>query len=179
MSVSGRQRQKASEAGRALMAPGLWVYVVRLLNFLYQGHVVGRRRATLGSDVRISPTATFRNGERVTIGARTHVGEGCSLWAGDNSGEIVLGEDVLFGPGVYITASNYGLAPGIPVMQQEKVEASVHIGNDVWLGANVVVLPGVRIGSGCVVGAGAVVTKDLPPMSIAVGVPAKVVGRRG
>lgn len=179
MTGSDRQRQKAAEAARAVVSPGLWVYLLRLLNFFYQGHVVGRRRCQLGPGVRLSPTATFRNAERIRIGARTHIGERCSLWAGDSAGEIVLGADVLFGPGVYVTASNYAVEPGVPIMQQDKLEASVRIGDDVWLGANVTVLPGVEIGAGSIVGAGAVVTKSLPEGCIAVGVPARVVGSRG
>jgi len=54
----------------------------------------------------------------------------------------------------------------------------VLIGNDVWLGARVVVTAGVTIGDGCIVGAGAIVTKDLPAESIAAGVPARVIGQR-
>jgi len=53
------------------------------------------------------------------------------------------------------------------------------IGNDVWLGARVIVLPGVVIGDGAVIGVGAVVTKDVPPLAIMVGVPAKNIGMRG
>ena len=170
---------KAREVARATFSPSLWVYAARLLNFPYRGHVIGRlKRALIALDARVSPTATFRNGERVSIGARSHIGERCSLWAGDTEGRIDIGEDVLLGPGVDVTASNYGLGRDRPVMRQARREASVVVGNDVWLGANVVVLPGVVIGDGCVVGAGAIVTKDLPDWSIAVGVPAKVVGHR-
>lgn len=173
-----RKVGKALEAVRAVLDPGSWVLVVRVVNFLYQGHVRGRRLAAVGPAARISPTATFRNGQNISIGARSHIGESCSLWAGSGAGRIDLGEDVLFGPRVYITASNYRLEPGTPIMLQDKDEAPVSIGADCWLGAGVTVLPGVTIGAGCVVGAGAVVTKDLPPGSIAVGVPAKVVGQR-
>lgn len=51
----------------------------------------------------------------------------------------------------------------------------IHIGDDVWLGANVTILPGVRIGNNVVIGAGAVVTRDIPDDSLAVGVPARVI----
>jgi acetyltransferase-like isoleucine patch superfamily enzyme len=63
-------------------------------------------------------------------------------------------------------------------MDQPKIERDIVIGDDVWLGANVVVLAGVSIGDGAVVAAGAVVTKDLPAQCIAAGVPAKVIGMR-
>jgi acetyltransferase-like isoleucine patch superfamily enzyme len=173
-----RKVGRALGAVRALVDPGSWSLVLRVISFLYEGHVRGRRQASIPSDVRVSPTATFRNGHNVSIGARTHIGESSSLWAGETTGRIDIGADVLFGPRVYVTASNYGTEPGTPVMLQAKLERSVRIGDDCWLGAGVTVLPGVTIGDGCIVGAGAVVTKDLPPGSIAVGVPARVVGKR-
>ena len=60
-----------------------------------------------------------------------------------------------------------------------KAVAPVSIGNDVWIGGRVIILPGVNIGDGCIIGAGAVVTKDIPSYCVAVGVPAKVVRHRG
>ena len=100
------------------------------------------------------------------------------MWAGDGHGRITMGDHVLLGPEVFLTASNYGVAAGTPMVAQPKREADVVVGSDVWLGTRVVVLPGVTIGDGVVVGAGAVVTKDLPAGCIAGGVPAKVLGWR-
>jgi acetyltransferase-like isoleucine patch superfamily enzyme len=164
---------------RSVLDPRPWVHVARLVHFYNYSHVSQVRRATLGAGVKMAPNVSLRFGQRVEIGARTHVGAYCSLWAGSSSGRIILGEDALLGPEVYITASNYQLDPGIPIMSQARDEADVVIGRDVWLGARVIVLPGVTIGDGCVVGAGSVVTRSLEPGSIAVGAPAKVVGRRG
>ena len=92
----------------------------------------------------------------------------------------MLGDNALLAPEVFITASNYGTrwGTGVAIMHQDKAEADVHVGADAWLGARVTVLPGVRIGDGAVVAAGAVVTRDLPAGCIAAGVPAKVVGWR-
>jgi acetyltransferase-like isoleucine patch superfamily enzyme len=90
-----------------------------------------------------------------------------------------VGDDARFGPEVFLTASNYRVEPGVRVQDAATDEADVVIGCDVWLGARVMVLPGVTVGDGCVVGAGSIVTKDLPPGAIAVGVPARVVGFRG
>ena len=67
----------------------------------------------------------------------------------------------------------------IPIVQQPLMsKGGVHIGNDVWLGANVIVNDGVTIGTGAIIGAGAVVTKEIPPSAIAMGVPAQVRGWR-
>jgi acetyltransferase-like isoleucine patch superfamily enzyme len=63
-------------------------------------------------------------------------------------------------------------------MHQPRIEEDIVIGRDVWLGARVIVVAGVSIGDGCIVGAGSVVTRSLPPNSIAVGSPARIVGCR-
>jgi len=126
----------------------------------------------------MAPNVSLRNGERISIGDRSQIGTRCSLWAGDTSGRITIGEHALFGPEVYVTASNYETVAGTPVMHQRRIERDVVIGRNVWLGARVIVLPGVTIGDGCIVGAGAVVTRSLPTDAIAVGVPARVVGQR-
>ncbi|WP_198145400.1 acyltransferase [Frankia sp. EAN1pec] len=127
----------------------------------------------------MAPNTSIRNGERVSIGSGTRIGERCCLWAGDDHGRVDIGRHTLLGPGVFITASNYRMLPEIPATYQPKDEKDVRIGTDVWLGAGVTVVAGVTVGDGCVVGAGAVVTRSLPEGSIAVGAPARVVGRRG
>lgn len=162
----------------SLVHPDTWVQVVRLINHASYDHARPRKRITKGPGVRISPTVSFRNGERITLGARARIGDRCTIWAGDVSGRIVLGDDALLGPGVMITASNYETAAGRPVIGQRHIERDVVVGANSWLGANVIVLPGVTIGDGCVVGAGSIVSRSLPPDSIAVGSPARVVGRR-
>lgn len=169
---------RAARLLRSTLDPRPWLHVFRLVHFYNYSHVAEVRRARIGPGVAMAPNVSLRGGERIEIGARSHVGAYCSLWAGSTSGRIVLGEDALLGPEVYITASNYQTAPGVPVMNQPRDEEDVIIGRDVWLGARVIVLPGVRIGDGCVVGAGSVVTRSLEPGSIAVGVPARVIGRR-
>lgn len=83
------------------------------------------------------------------------------------------------GPGVGIFSSNHGHERGgVPMINQAVEEKDVIIGNNVWLGAHVVVLPGVTIGDGVIVAAGAVVTKDIPSNVVVGGVPAKVIGER-
>ena len=106
------------------------------------------------------------------------MGARCHLWAGPEAGRIVIGDNVLFGPEVMVTAAGYRFNDGHPVTDQAMDEADIVIGDDVWLGTRVIVLPGVTIGSGAIIGAGAVVTADIPAMAIAVGTPAKIVGTR-
>lgn len=172
------KRQRLLRLIVSILDPRPWVSLLRLLNHYNYDHVAPRRKLHSGPGVQLSPTVSLRNGERIEIGARTRIGDDCALWAGNESGWIRIGEDCLFGPQVYITASNYRTRPGIPVYAQPKDERDVIIGNGCWLGARVLVLAGVTVGEGCVVGAGSVVTQSLPPGAIAVGVPARVVKYR-
>lgn len=170
-----------SKLARALVSfvdPGTYLQVGRLLHYYNYSHVRPRRRLAIGAGSTIAPNVSLANAERITIGADTKVGERASLWAGDSSGRIAIGDHCRLGPEVFITASDYGLQPDLEIAHQERNERDVVIGNDVWLGTRVFVGAGVEIGDGCVVSAGSVVTRSLAPGSIAAGVPARVVRRR-
>lgn len=94
-------------------------------------------------------------------------------------GGVTIGQDSLIAMHCRILSSNHTIPERSQhICWQPDILMPTTIGKDVWLGAGVTVLGGVTIGDGCVVGAGAVVTKDLPPYSIAMGVPAKVVNTR-
>lgn len=110
------------------------------------------------------------------IGDHVYLGTGVVL---DVMGRVAVGPHTLIAPGCFITDHNHGIQPGRFIDQQPCGIGPVTIGEDVWLGAQVIILPGVSIGDGAVVGAGAVVTGDVPPGAIAVGVPARVRGSRG
>ena len=80
---------------------------------------------------------------------------------------------------VIITRSHRHDRTDIPMMDQGfEEERPVFVGNDVWLGDRGIILPGVHIGDGCIIGAGSVVTRDIPPYSVAAGIPAKVIKDR-
>ena len=109
----------------------------------------------------------------VSIGDRTLIGRGSHI-VGHFC--IEIGDDIQTGPYVYITDQNHVYAdPDVPIGAQWPVESSVHIGSGSWLGTGVIVLPGSRIGRNVAVGAGSVVTGELPDHCVAVGSPAKVV----
>jgi acetyltransferase-like isoleucine patch superfamily enzyme len=136
-------------------------------------------RIVLGDDVWLSRgcyVVAYRNVE-VRIDDRAYVGHRCLLYG---HGGIHVGRDVLMANDVQLICGNHTFARrDLPIRAQPTVEQPIVIEDDVWLGASAIVLGGVTVGRGSVVGAGAVVTHDLPPYSIARGVPAQVVGVRG
>lgn len=94
-------------------------------------------------------------------------------------GGLKVGDDFVCGPGVVVwTAKHLYGERNRRMMEQGEVNAPVEIGNDVWCGTNAMIMPGVRIGDGTVIFAGAVVTKDTPPYSVVAGVPARVIRYR-
>lgn len=127
------------------------------------------------ANVRIGDGSILQDSVYIRAGGHGQVtfGEGCminSFCRFFGHGGIEVGNRSQFGPGVTITttAHDYG--------KEEYPETfkKVTIGSRVWIGANVTILPGVTIGDNTVVGAGSVVTKDLPPNSVALGIPARV-----
>jgi maltose O-acetyltransferase len=95
-------------------------------------------------------------------------------------GECHIGDDVMMGTDVTVITRNHKHErTDIPMrLQGFEEEKPVYIGNDVWLGDRVTLMPGVHIGNGCIVAAGSVVTKDVPDYSIVGGVPARVIRSR-
>lgn len=114
----------------------------------------------------ISPNAT--------IGNRSELGTRCLIQA-----NVHLGDDVIMGPDVKIYSRNHKFDRlDIPIGQQGKNYYQTFIGNDVWLGANVIVTAGCKVGNHAIIAAGAVVTQDIPDYAIAGGVPAKIIKYR-
>lgn len=133
--------------------------------------------AALGANSWIERSVSFRFAENVSIGRDVVINEGCRVWASAGA-RIRIGDGVMFGPNVLVLTANHGTQPGDSIRAQAQVERDTAIENGAWLGANVVVLPGVTVGAGAVVAAGAVVTADVTPEAIVGGVPARIIGNR-
>lgn len=129
--------------------------------------------AKMGKNVNIERRAVF--GPAVEIGDNSGIGINCEVY-----GPVKIGNNVMMGPEVVIYTSGHKHdRVDIPMVEQGNEDVRpVTIGNDVWIGRRAIIMPGVVIGDGCIIGAGAVVTKDVPDYSIVGGVPAKVVKKR-
>lgn len=127
----------------------------------------------LGDDVEIRPPLYCDYGYHLRIGARTFVNFG--LVAIDVA-MISIGDDVQIGPNVQLLTPTHPVEPELRRAKWEAAEP-ITIGDNVWLGGGVIVLPGVRIGADTVVGAGSVVVRDLPAGVVAVGNPARILRR--
>jgi acetyltransferase-like isoleucine patch superfamily enzyme len=139
----------------------------------------GEKGITLGDGVIVSRNCVLQGKTGpVMIGDRADIG--CNCIFSSVSG-IEIGNSTLIAGHCYIGGGRYRSDRlDIPIMDQGSYsEGPVIIGEDVWLGAGVIVLDGVRVGRGSIIGAGAVVTREIPEYSIAVGVPARVIGTRG
>jgi len=132
----------------------------------------------LGEDVIVSRNCIIQGKTGpLVIGKKTIIGPFSSI---SSVTGIYIGQSVLIGGNCYIGGARYiSDRLDIPMMAQGIYsQGHVIIGDDVWLGTGVVVLDGVHIGKGCIVGAGAVVTKNLPDYAVATGVPARVIRKR-
>lgn len=105
----------------------------------------------LGKNVFINSNCYFMDGAKITVGDNVFIGPSCGFYTANH-------------PLDYQTR-NQGIEQALPIL----------IGNNVWLGGNVIVLPGVEIGDGCVIGAGSVVTKDIEANSVATGIPCNII----
>ena len=132
---------------------------------------------TIGESCEISKGSILKAyGGEISISRNSYVGEYVVIYG---HGGVQIGENVLIAMQVSIVSSNHGIpSKNILIRSLGDVLLPVKIGNDVWIGAGAKILGNVNIGDGCVIGAGAVVTKDLPPYAIAIGVPAKIIGFR-
>ena len=115
------------------------------------------------------------NKAKVTIGDFSFIGRGVEI---DVSEEVSIGNHVLIAPGVFITDHSHNIEENKLIFSQGCKFSAVIIEDDVWLGVKSVVLPGVLIGRGAVIGAGAIVTHNVPKNAIVAGVPAKILRYR-
>lgn len=141
--------------------------------------IKGYKNISIGTNfVMMRLGALYAETGSIEIG--NHVGTNTNVLIDANeSGKILIGNDCLIGPNVVLRASDHTFTRAdIPIQRQGHSAGVIVLEDDVWLAANVVVTRDTRIGRGSIVGAGSVVTHDIPPYSIAAGAPARVIGSR-
>lgn len=160
----------------------------RVLGVKLDGYVWMRRISIprSWSDIRLGANVALDDGvviviggpprhDKIVIGANTYVNRYTIF---DAHQQLHIGERVMIGPHCYFTDADHGTDPALSVQAQPMRHKPLIIEDEAWIGAHVTVLPGVRIGKGAVLGAGAVVNRDVPPMAVALGCPARVVRYR-
>ena len=132
--------------------------------------------ASCGTDCYIQPPFYANwSGHHVHIGDLFYANFNLTIV---DDGEVFIGDHVMIGPNVTIATAAHPVEPSLR-KKALQFNCPVHIGNNVWIGANVVILPGVTIGDNTVIGAGSVVTKDIPANVVAVGNPCRVLREIG
>lgn len=164
---------------------------LKILIYIYQkSHYIAMCKfyGSLKPNCYISPFSSIKNHKNIFLGNNSVINRNviiwCNLKAGNNVhvnpgaciyGTVMIGNNVMIAPNVMIAGGNHGTVNnGVPMLFQTCVSKGITIGNDVWIGANSVIVDGVKISEGVIIGAGAVVTKDLPPYSIWTGNPARL-----
>lgn len=127
-----------------------------------------------GQDVdetfNLIPPLYCDHGVNIRVGRKVFINQRCQL---NDIGGIEIGDDVMIGPGVSLITSGH---PVDPASRYDGITAApIRIERNVWIGASAMILQGVTIGENSVIGAGAIVTHDVPPSTLAAGVPAKVI----
>lgn len=124
----------------------------------------------IGEKANIYPYVIINFPEQVSIGSRAHIAEFVHIWGG---GQVDIGDDVLIAAHTVITSMTHDV--NSTLFSDKVITKPVVIESNVWIGSGSIIFPGVRIYKNSVVGAGSVVTKDVPESSVVLGVPAKVV----
>lgn len=131
---------------------------------------------SVGQSIIVKHNAQIGAGVGLHVGDRSQLGHNCRI-----GNFVTIGCDVVMGPDVVIMTSAHAFEdPNVPINLQGALPIRpVNIGDDVWIGTRVIIMPGVMVGKGAVIGAGSVVTKEVPPFAVVAGVPAKVIRYRG
>lgn len=135
-----------------------------------------RKKFNIGENTLLRSRVRCANPQQVTIGNNSFVNYEVFFYVADPKSEkakITIGDNVFIAPRVLITTATHNIESSFQRASSKTVHKPVKIDDGCWIGANVTILPGVHIGKGCVIGAGAVVNKDCEPNGVYVGVPAR------
>lgn len=159
------------------LSPSELQAVRRLAEWVDREHVAPTTSAGVDPSAWISPLASLRFADRIEIGAKATVGPFCAVWGGTEAWTRI-GTAALLAPGVTVVAGNHRIDGAGPIRDTGFDEHDATIGDGAWIGAHATII-GCHVGSNAVVGAGSVVTEDIPAGAIAAGSPARVLRWRG
>lgn len=131
---------------------------------------IGDNFTSMGHDYLYADDGYMEIGNNFRINTNVQIGA--------SSGKIIIGNNVLIGPNVVLRAADHGLSRNKLIMNQTHKSGEIIVEDDVWIGSNAVILQNVRLARGCVVAAGAVVTKNVESYTIVGGVPARKIADR-
>lgn len=138
--------------------------------FYFKRFLLSLKGAKIGKNVRVCSSAKFLGNGKLIIDENTWIGHECLLIS---TSSISIGKNVDIAPRVFIGTGTHLIEMNSPNVAGEGINKDIVIENGVWIGANSIVLPGVKIGEKSIIGAGSVVVKDIPPYCIAVGNPCR------
>lgn len=176
--IAGFREDAPADPGREAYANELFQEAIRIgmeLNTKYHtpeelreimGRLTGKK---IDESFRLFPPFYTDFGKNITIGKDVFINSCCHF---QDQGGITIGDGTMIGHSVVLATINHDLEPE---KMRKNHYASITIGKHVWIGSNVTILPGITVGDWAVVAAGAVVTKDVPPLTVVGGVPAKVI----
>jgi maltose O-acetyltransferase len=142
-----------------------------------RGYYYSQLMAQAGVGLSISDGVRINNPRMVTVGDHCYLGAGVQFYPWNE--RIIIGNNVLIAAGVRMITRKHGFADvDLPMSAQGYTNAPIVIEDDVWIGFQAIILPGVTVGRGSIVGAGAVVTRDVEPYTIVGGVPARLIRKR-
>lgn len=158
------------------LARGVQIHPGAMLNYR-SNYPTFSRNICIAEGTKIMPGAKLIPQQgHIVVGRNCTIQYGCLLYG---VGGLEIGNDVRMAAHTVVAPMNHVFSdPNVPIRLQGETAKGIHIGNDVWIGSGVTITDGVTIGDGCVVGAGSVVTKDLRRLSVAVGIPARVIRSR-
>lgn len=150
----------------------IWAWVWRQ-RIVFSSFLKTSRLGAVGTDCVVYPTARIYNGRHVRLGSHVTINDFVHIWG---LGGVTIGNDCMIASHCAIIAQTHdvsALRKGLKYRETMETDRPVMIGDNVWIGAAAVILPGVTIGNDSIVAAGAVVSRDVPPRTLVAGVPAR------
>ena len=167
---------KILSKGKLRVGKNVYIGAYSYIDCLSAGGVTLGDHVTIREGCWLQMTSHYNNpGTQLTIGNSVYIGPRSILGAG---APITIGDRCQIGANISLVSENHVFSGEVEISKQGVSRKGIEIGRDVWIGNNVTVLDGVVIGDGAVIGAGTVVTKPVPPRSVVVGVPGRVVKTR-